>query len=108
MTDDTTESDDGPESWREERAKFAEDGAEWPYKPMREWTPEELEAAREARKKQKEQERQEYLDSRPDNPYEDSRAKKSDVVPPVNMKASANWMAEARDENDDDGHETDE
>ena len=75
---------------------------DWKTKPYRELNPEELEKRRALRKREKERERQRYLDSRPDNPYENSPAEKADVVPPMDGKQpeTVNWIAEARDEGD--------
>ena len=78
---------------------------DWQTKPYSELNPDELEKRRALRKKEKERERQEYLDSRPDNPYENSPAKKADVVPPMDGKQpeTVNWIAESRDDRDGDG-----
>jgi hypothetical protein len=79
--------------------------ADWKTKPYSELNPDELEKRRALRKKKKEHERQQYLDSRPDNPYENSPAEKADVVPPIDGKQpeTVDWIAESRDDRDGDG-----
>jgi len=92
MTDNDTDTSDNDE-----------EKPDWKTKPYSELNPDELEKARAFRKKEKENERQRYLDSRPDNPYENSPAEKSDVVPPIDGKQpeTVDWIAESRDDDSD-------
>ena len=85
-----------------------EEKPDWKTKPYSELGPEELEKRRALRKKEKERERQQYLDSRPDNPYENSPAKKADVVPPIDGRQpeTVSWIAESRDDDSDTDSDT--